>query len=380
MQIRLTLLLILGCSLSIYSQEEIRTADSLSAVGEKTEAIELLEGLEPKTENVYLKLAKIQQANGQNKEALENYKNVLDKNPEKILTAVDYGELLLESGKLDKADSLFSSLSEKYPENAGFLFRIGLAKEMKKDSTAIKYFFKTVSKDFTHQAGIYKIAKHYLKNGKSYNAIHMCNTGLEARPDNVSLLSILGQAYSRSLQFEKAIAPYERLLELGESSEFILEKLAKAYRVTSQTEKAIETYKKMLDINDMNSAVHSNLGALYLRTNETEKAQQHFTMALLIKKQPVDNEYLNIGLTFKRQENFKEAFENFESALEENPKNERALLERAIAADAYFEDKEAVLKLYESYLKKFGESGRNDMISVANYRISELKSDIHQAK
>ncbi|SDS20945.1 Tetratricopeptide repeat-containing protein [Gramella sp. MAR_2010_147] len=367
--------------LSGFSQEEtIKTADSLSAVGEKTAAIELLKSLQPKSETVYLKLARIQQANGQNEEALQNYKMVMKKNPEKILTSIDYGELLLETGKLDMADSLFSDLSEKYPENAGFIYRIGLAKEKKKDSTAMRYFFKTTIWDSTHQGALYKTAKYYLKNGKSYNAIVSARSGLKVRPDNVSLLSILGQAYSASLQFEKAIAPYEKLVALGEGSEFILGKLAKAYRVNSQPEKAIETYKMMLDINDMNSAVHSNLGALYLKTNEVEKAQQHFTMALLIKKQAVDREYLNIGLTFKRMEDFKSAFENFESALKENPENERALLERAIAADAYFEDQEAVLNLYETYIKKYGESGRNDMISVAKYRISELKSEMHQAK
>lgn len=380
MQIRL-LLILLGCSLSGFSQEDpIKTADSLSAVGEKAAAIKLLENLEPKSETVYLKLARIQQANGQNEDALHNYKNVLDQNPEKILTAVDYGELLMESGKLDAADSLFSDLSEKYPENAGFIYRIGLAKEKKKDSTAMRYFFKTSIWDSTHQGALYKTSKYHLKNGKSYNAIASARSGLDLRPNNVSLLSILGQAYSASLQFEKAIMPYEKLIELGEGSEFILEKLAKAYRVTNQTRKAIETYNKMLDINDMNSAVHSNLGALYLETNEVEKAQQHFTMALLIKKQPVDREYLNIGLTFKRMEDFKSAFKNFESALEENSENERALLERAIAADAYFEDQDSVLKLYEAYLEKYAENGRKDMLSVAKYRISQLKSDIHQAK
>ncbi|WP_049792056.1 tetratricopeptide repeat protein [Christiangramia forsetii] len=377
----MTILLILGCSLSFYSQEEdIKTADSLYSFGKQNEAIELLQKTEPKTERIHLKLAKFQQENGQNEEALRHYQSVLNQNPERVLTAIDYGELLLKTGNLDLADSLFSDLSEKYPENAGFHYRLGLVKEKKKDTTAIKYFFKTISKDFTHQGALYKAAKHHLKNGKPYNAISWCNSGLEVRPNNVSLLSILGQAYSASLQFEKAIPPYEKLLKLGESSEFILEKLAKAYRVTSQLEKAIKTYKMLLDINDMNIAVHSNLGALYLKTNEVEKAQQHFTMALLIKKQPVDREYLNIGLTFKRQEDFKSAFNNFNAALEENPENERALLERAIAADAYFEDQEAVLNLYEAYIEKYGKSGRNDMISVAKYRISELKSEIHQAK
>ncbi len=373
------LLLFLSYSLSAQN-DELKNADSLYTVGKNKEAIDLLEKLDEKSEKIYLKLAKLQQQSEQNEASLKNYHKVLKLNPDRILTAQDYGELLLETDKLAIADSLFTSLSEKYPDNAGFVYRLGLVKEKKKDSTAMKYFFKTVSLDFTHQGALYKTARYQLKNGKSYNAINLCNSGLKVRPNNVSLLSILGQAYSVSLQFEKSIPPFEKLIELDQGSEFILEKLGKAYRVTDQPEKAIETYKMMLDINDRNSAVHSNLGALYLKINELEKAQQHFTMALLIKKQPVDREYLNIGLTFKRQEDFKSAFENFELALEENPDNERALLERAIAADAYFEDKEAVLKLYEVYISQYGESGRNDMISVAKYRISELKSEIHQSK
>lgn len=381
MQFRFISIFILGCALSGFSQKDpLMAADSLSAVGEKTEAIKLLESLQPKTEIVYLKLAKIQQANAQSEEALHNYKKVLQQNPRKILTAVDYGELLLETGKLEKADSLFSKLTEKYPDNAGFVYRLGLVKEKKKDSTAMQYFFKTVSLDFTHQAGLYKIAKYQLQKGKSYNAITYCNSGLKVRPNNVSLLSILGQSYSRSLQFEKAIPVYENLISLGEASEFILEKLAKAYRVTSQPEKAIETFQQMLEINNVNSAVHSNLGALYLKTNEVEKAQQHFTMALLIRKQPVDSEYLNIGITFKRQEDFKSAYSNFKKALEENPENERALIELAIAADAYFEDKQAVLKLYYNFVNRYKDSGRKDMLSVAEYRISELKKEIHFAE
>jgi len=366
-------IIIIFCLIGIQAEAQtsaLNISDSLAAVGKQHEAIELLQKTEPKSDQLYLKIAKLQQKIGLDDKALQNYKKVLERNPDRILTSIDYGELLLESGKLDQADSLFSSLNKKYPENAGFIYRLGLVKEKKKDSTAMKYFFKTTSWDFTHQGALYKTAKYYLKNGKSYNAIVSANTGLKVRPNNMSLLSILGQAYSASLQFEKAIAPYEKLVKLGKGSEFILEKLAKAYRVTNKTEQAIETYKMMLDINDMNSPAHSNLGALYLKTNQVEKAQQHFTMALLIKKQPVDREYLNIGLTFKRQEDFKSAFENFESALEENPENERALLERAIAADAFFKDQEAVLNLYETYIEKYGESGRNDMISVAKYRIS----------
>lgn len=355
-------------------------ADSLAVVGKQQEAISLLDSLEQKSDQIYLKIAKLQQQSGQTDEALQNYEKVLKRNPDRILTSIDYGELMLEAGKYDQADSLFSNLSEKYPDNAGFIYRVGLAKEKKKDTIAIRYFFKTLTKDFTHQGALYKTSKHFLKNGKSYNAISLCNKGLKVRPNNISLLSILGQSYSRSLQFEKAIATYEKLIELGEGSEFILEKLAKAYRVTSQPEKAIETYKKMLDINNMNGAVHSNLGVLYLKINEAVKAQEHFTTALLIKDQPVDNEYVNLGLAYKRQEELRSAFISFQKALKENQDNERALIELAIAADGHFENKQDVLKLYQDFVNKYAEHGRKDMLSLAEYRISELKKEIHLSK
>ena len=359
---------------------DFKTADSLAAVGKHLEAIDLLEQAEDKSDNTYLKIAQYQQVTGKNAEALESFRRVLILNPDRVLPALSYGELLLETGKLELADSLFTKLNAKYPENASFVYRLGLTKEMKKDSTAIGYFFETVELDSTHQGALYKTAKHHLKNGKPHNAIKLSKTGLKYRPENISLLSILGQAYSASLQFEKAISAYEKLVELGEGSEFILEKLAKAYRLTSQTEKAINTYKMMLEINDKNNAVHSNLGALYLQANKTKKAQLHFTMALLIKKQPVDREYTNIGITFKRQADYQNAYTNFRKALEENPKNERALIELALAADGYFEDKESVLQHYQNYVDKYKGSGRRDMLSVAEFRISELRREIHLAE
>ena len=47
---------------------------------------------------------------------IEQLEKQLEK-PIKILTSIDYGELMLEAGKYDQADSLFSNLSEKYPDN-----------------------------------------------------------------------------------------------------------------------------------------------------------------------------------------------------------------------------------------------------------------------
>lgn len=381
MNFRSSFIILLLIASQVFSQNEaLKAADSLNAVGKTSEAINLLKSLPQTSEKSLQKLAEFQRFEGYYDEAIENYRMLLQKNPERILSALSYGELLLEADELVAADSLFSDLTEKYPNNASFRFRMGLVHEKQNDSSAIKDFFETVKLDSTHQGALYKCAKFELQNGRHFNASKLAKTGLRVNPNNVSLLSILGQAYSMSFQFEKAIVPYEKLISLHEASEFILEKLGKAYRVTEETQKAIRTYKMLLGINDTNASAHSNLGVLYLKQNKIEKAQQHFTMALLIKKQPVDREYVNIGITFKRQENFQEAYTNFQKALEENPENQRALLELAIAADAYFKDKEAVLNLYENFHHKYAETGRKDMLSIAEYRISALKKEIHMAE
>ncbi len=379
--IRLILLLIISCPLSVFSQEgTLKIADSLYTVGKYNEAIDILKKIDQKSDKVYLKLATIQRNKGMNTEALKNYEIALENNPDRILPAIDYGELLLTSNKLNRADSVFKSLTERYPDNAGFRYRLGLVHEKQQDSTAMDDFFKSLELDSTHQGALYKTAKFQLQKGKHFEAAKLAKTGLKVNPDNVSLLSILGQSYSTSFQFEKAIEPFEKLIALGEESEFILEKLGRAYRALGRTKSAIRIYKMMLEINDMNSAVHSNLGAQYIKLDEIEKAQQHFTMALLIKKQPVDREFLNIGLTFKMQKDYKNAIRNFEMALEENPDNERAMLERAIAADAYFEDKGNILNYYQQYLDKYEKIGNERMIEMAKFRKQELQREIHLAE
>lgn len=65
-------------------------ADSLHAVGQTRKAIEILETTDPKSEAIHLRLAKYQSATGKTKEALENYRKVLQKDPQRVLTAIEF--------------------------------------------------------------------------------------------------------------------------------------------------------------------------------------------------------------------------------------------------------------------------------------------------
>jgi tetratricopeptide (TPR) repeat protein len=354
----------------------LAVSDSLYAVGEYQEAISVLEAVET-SERKHQLLAKYYSAAGKSARAIQHFKQLLELNPNRLLAAVDYGNLLVKSGKLNQADSLFERLSEKYPENARFYYQRGLIKEKLRDSTARHFYMKSLSYDMKHQGALYKIAKQELEKGRYTMAEVYSKQGLEVNPNNVSLLSILAQTYSAMKEYREAIPHYEKLLELGQESEFIYSKLGFAHYQLFDYTMAIEYYKKALEIEDRNSGTHYTLGKLYAQTGELDKSETHLLMSILIKKQPVDAEFLSLGLTYKLQEKHKDALEYFIKALEENPDNERALYEKAVAADNYYEDRETAINHYRAYLKKYENSGNSGLISLSKNRIKDIRREMH---
>ena len=175
----------------------LAVADSLHAVGQTAKAVEVLEATDPKSDAVYLKLAKYQTATGKTKEALENYRKVLQKDPQRVLTAIEFAKTLAREGELQEADSVYASLSERYPKNASFVYEQGVIRELQKDSTAIDFYKEANHLDTTHQDALFKLSRHELQRRQYNMAIFYSLMGLDHNPQNVSLLSILAQSYSR---------------------------------------------------------------------------------------------------------------------------------------------------------------------------------------
>ena len=379
MRIYFVVLLLLAATKAEAQTSALAIADSLYAVGNYSEAIKELEKSGSGSEAVLLKLARAQKANGNVAAALENYRTVLESNPDRILTAVEYAQLLSVTGDLKTADSLFSQLSKKYPMNANFHYQLGLVKEKLKDSTALNRYNITILLQKNHQQALAKVAKHALVSGKLMEAERLSKQGLETNPTNITLLSILAQAYYFMKDYKPATEQFEKLVSLGEGSEFIHTRLGTAYYHLEQYEKAIENFKLAISFEDKNHATHYSLGKLYAMIGDYKKSEFHLLAAILLKDQILDEEFTSLGLTYKFDDKPKQALEYFNKALEENPDNERALYERAVAGDSYYKDLETRLKLYEAYLEKYEHSGDSYLRKLAQRRVKDIREEIHLA-
>ncbi|MCD2257855.1 tetratricopeptide repeat protein [Psychroserpens luteolus] len=349
----------------------LNTADSLYLNGNYSKAITVYKTYNNPSE-IYNKIAKSYVAIGNYDLALQYYNQSVDANPKDALTLYDYAKLLSKTKKFETSIAVFNQLMNIDYRNPNYHYEMGLALERMNDSTAINRFRSAYDLDQTHQKSIYKIARHYLKKRRHTLAEKYIDKGLESYANNVELISLKAQSYYLQEYYTKARDNFQKLIDLGESSEFIHEKLSLCHAQNSDYELAIKHRKEALKYNAYNSTAIFVIGTYYQRLDDFKNAEKYIKQALLLMDVPLDHEYQKLGTLYNRQNRYKEALQAFQKSLKENPNNVRTEFFIVTTKDAYFEDIDSKIKLYEGFKKKYPESF---YAKYATRRISELKEE-----
>src|SRR5690606_28921094 len=206
----------------------LKRADSLYVHGNYSKAIEAYKTYDPQ-DLVYEKMAKAYLALGNYDLALKNYDLALNAFPENALIKYDYAKLLSRSKKLNDAAMLLSELVYLDYRNPNYDYELGLVFEMQGDSTAMNRFHSAFEIVTTYQKAIYKIARHFLANRHHDASLKYINTGLESYANNTELINLKALNYYWREDYKEASVWFEKLLSLGENSQFIHEKLSFCY-------------------------------------------------------------------------------------------------------------------------------------------------------
>lgn len=350
----------------------LAVADSLYAVGNYSAAIEHYESIQPKKESIYLKLARAHQAKGTLDNALSNYAKAAT-GTEEVIAMNEYGKLLITKRKFKEADSVFTKLISVYKTNPEFYYQRGRAIEnMPKnivltaldsleDRKEILYpylsdYEKAVALDSTHQKALSELATFFLKKKDFKMVEKLAFKALESYPTNVEIIGTLAQSYYYKGWNEETIIWFEKLISLGQNSQFIREKLGNAYYKDRMYELAIEQYLEALKFSPEDAHLHATLAKLYNYTKDLKSAETHGLFAVLYKDQPLDEEYYTLSRTYEMKKDWANAMKYVKRSLAENPENKNAEYTQAVVADNYYEDKRAVLKLYEDFITKHSSS------------------------
>lgn len=395
----LFIFLVLASRAEAQEVSALAIGDSLYAVGNYSKAIDSYEQIKAKNEQVYLKLARAHQAKGTLDDALTNYKLAATSTDE-VIAMNEYGKLLITKRQFKEADSVFTALIDVYQTNPDFYYQRGRAKELTPlniridatDSTTtsekkliphILDYRKAVALDSTHQKALGELAVFYLKR-KEYPMVEkLAFKALESYPTNVEIISTLAQSYYYKGWNEEGIEWFEKLLALGQDTQFIREKLGNLYYKKRKYEKSVEQYLGALKFSPEDWYLHATLAKLYNHTADLKSAETHGLFAVLYKDLPLDEEYYTLARTYEMKKDWKNAMKYVNRSLEEKPENKNAEYTKAIIADNYYEDRRAVLKLYEDFIKKYekGEYAKYDpVLRLAQERRDKLNEEIFMAE
>ncbi|MEY8850049.1 tetratricopeptide repeat protein [Psychroserpens sp. XS_ASV72] len=346
-------------------------ADSLYLNGNFSKAIQTYKSYEHQDE-VLSKIAKSFVAIGNYQEALQYYNLHVEANPSDILAKYEYAKLLSRVKQYESSIEVFNTLMEIDNSNPNYHYEMGLALEKINDSTAMNRFMTTYELDKTHQKAIYKIAKHYLIKRKHERSHGFIDKGLETYQGNTELISLKAQNYYHQQHYEKAKIWFKRLLDFGESSEFIHEKLSICHAELSEYEAAITQRKLALKYNPKDASALFVLGTYYERLNDFINAEKYISKALKIKDVPLDYEYQKLGMILNRQKRYQEAIMAFQRSLKENPDNTGSAFFILTTKDHYYKDLDAKISAYKNFITSYSES---PFLSFAKQRLSELKEE-----
>jgi len=349
----------------------LHIGDSLYAQGNFTKAIEKYSEVESQT-NVYHKIANAYKALGNYDNSLLYYQKSIDSHPENALVNYKFAKLLMLTKNFIQASGIFKNLISIDNENPNYHYQLGLVLEHLKDSTAQINFNNAFLLDSTHQKAIYKIAKFHLIKRKHKIADRYTDIGLESFANNKPLINIKAQNFFLQRKYKDASNWFEKLIELGESTQFIHEKLSFCYKILSDYQKAITHLEKALEFDSKNAENLYLLGQLYSDLQEFEKAEKYIKESLIIQDIPLDQQYIKLGVIYNHQKKKKEAIDALKCAVNENPQNQEANYILILTKDSYYKDIDARIRLFKNFNKKFPNSKFKNQV---NFKISELNEE-----
>jgi tetratricopeptide (TPR) repeat protein len=312
-----------GTGASRHSERDLSHADLL----------EVDEAADTDCSYFYFLWGRISEIDGRLDEALEAYEKAVVCDGEADYAVRHLAALLLRMNRKKQAISWVDKLVLSNPADPKIkIFQADLYSSMGEVDKAAALYEKVLHDDKKNTTALTKLGKLYLNNLDYTNARTVFEKLVKYEPDSFPGYYYLARLYQELKFYDKAIASYQKALDLNWTMPLALE-VAEFYETQGLFEDAIVLYKKVLTEDDTNDAAGGRLVRLYLAMDQSDKALEVLNnlRETTLDAQKVD---FTIGRIFMEQKRYDEAIALFMDMLEREPDADVA---RSLLALAYYE-------------------------------------------
>jgi tetratricopeptide (TPR) repeat protein len=314
---------------------------------------------------------------GRTNEAVQNYKEVIEKDSSNVTALFDLGLIYYDTREFQRAALLFDQLVSL--NNNDFLSGYYLGSSMLLSANpnyaepALKHLEHSIAVNQEYLPAINLLALSKFNLQKYYEANALYGMAIKLRPQNADYLFKSGMCYERLKFFAESSILYNRAIALDSNQADYFDHLGFAYFNLGKYDSAAAAYNGAVRI-DQDPVYYINLGFTYARMDSLKRSIESFQNAL--SRMPIDkigNIYNQIGAVHYSKKSYKEAKSAYEMALIYYPGNIDAQFYIAMINEKLMDWKNA-LSAYRKVIKLAkGDSSQTERIEYSNKKIDVLK-------
>lgn len=232
-------------------------------------------------------------------EAAVLYEKLVEMNPGEESVVMSLAWAYRESGRIDEAIDCLEGLLKKELERKVFT---GFAFD--------------------------ELVKIFKNEGKHDRLVDICERATAAQPEDIGLLSILGDAYLRAGQTDMAAEVFKKITKMEPDSPMFFINFGDALVAAGDFDGAERAYDTAVTIDPSEAPVFYNrLGGTYFRAGQYERSEKAYEKSL---KHSSDNPlyYCNLGNVLVKQGKLEEAGNAYENAARIDPGSAGAFYNR----------------------------------------------------
>jgi tetratricopeptide (TPR) repeat protein len=218
---------------------------------------------------------------------------------------------------------------------------------------------------------LYVLAQAYQKQNRSVDALDLLVRAHKLAPENTDIIFLLARVSISQNYYEDAIPLLESGVKLAPQRVDFHAALGESYFKTEKTEKAIAEFQKLIDL-EPSAQSYAFMGISYRRLGRFDKAREFFEAGL--KRDPHNASCLfNLGYIEERQGHPARAEEFYQQALRSNPDFSEALLQLADLRIAGKRFEEAAV-----LLRRYVKLSRDP--AAGYYKLAMVEKSLHQTE
>jgi arylsulfatase A-like enzyme/predicted Zn-dependent protease len=270
---------------------ELSRAREIGMNGKPDEAIKIIQGIiatDPDITDAYFSIGSIYIQEQKYGEAIDYFKQVLDRKPDETFAALNITRSYERMGKLEEAEHFALDYLQKGFEEPQLYFMLGNMNFLqKKYDLAIPYYEKCLSLNTESAGSCDTLAAIYIVKGDLARAEEYLRKALELNPRLPNVHYRIAWIAEKQGRLQEAEAEYVNELQISPQHFKALYNLARVYQTTGNIEKELETLKRCLEADPKFPLTYFYLARLYLvRGERTQEAIDFVKKGLDLKPDP----------------------------------------------------------------------------------------------